>query len=64
MIKHKVIEILSKPKKMSLMLDDFMDVYWGVDVVLEVDSEKYESTATFESLERASKIKIGDVFMR
>ena len=65
MKEFQVTKILSEPRKMPLRLDDnFIIEYWSVAVVLEGNGEKYESAVTFETWEKAQKLKLGDVFLR
>ncbi|WP_186321321.1 hypothetical protein [Bacillus sp. FJAT-22090] len=46
-------------------LDHATIVYWSVPVIMESHKSKlYESTVTFETLEKAEKLKVGDEFLR
>lgn len=64
MITHKVVKVLKEPKKDSLRMDHITIKFWSVAVVLSTDLGEHESTVTFETLEEAQKLKIGDVFWR
>lgn len=64
MKEYRVVEILREPRKEQYRLDHITIEYWTVGVVLEGNGEKYESAVTFESLEKAQKLQIGDVFLR
>lgn len=64
MKEYRVIEILSEPRKEHCRLDHITIEYWSVGVVLEGIGERYESAVTFESLEKAQRLKIEDVFLR
>lgn len=61
---YKVIDILSKPEKMAMRLDHIKLQYWGVFVTLQYGYDVYDSTVTFEDLDEANSLKIGDVFYR
>lgn len=60
----KVVEILKEPKRDYLRLDHTTINFWFVAVVMRTKSGEHESTVTFESLEDAKKLKLGDVFWR
>lgn len=65
MLPHEVVRIIGKPEKMMLRLDDLVEIeYWAVPVIMRQDEEQYESAVTFETLEKAQKLSIGDVFLR
>lgn len=64
MVEHKVVKIIGKPDKMFHRMEEETVDYWGVPVVMEAEKEKYESIVTFERLEKAQNLRIGDVFFR
>lgn len=64
MIEHKVVDIIGQPDKMFHRMEEATIDYWGVPVVIETENEKYESIVTFETLEKARNLRIGDVFLR
>lgn len=64
LIEHKVVEIIGQPDKMFHRMEEETIDYWGVPVVIEAENEKYESIVTFETLEKAQNLRIGDVFLR
>lgn len=64
MKKCKVTRIIRTPEKVSLRLDHITVKYWSVAVVLSCEEEEYESNVTFETLEDAQNLKLGDVFWR
>ena len=64
MIEHKVVEIIGQPDKMFHRIGETTIDYWGIPVVIEAENEKYESIVTFETLEKAQNLRIGDVFLR
>lgn len=59
-----VVKILREPKQDSLRMDHLTIEYWSVAVILKCEDGMYESNVTFESLEKAQKLEIGDVFLR
>lgn len=61
---YKVIELLSAPKALTFKMFEAPSKYYGVTVVLQHEDDIHESTVTFEGLEEAQKLKVGDVFYR
>lgn len=61
---YEVIKILGTAEAMKLRLDHVIVDYWGVAVVLQFNDKRHESIVTFDTLEKAQKLQIGDVFMR
>lgn len=64
MVPHEVIRIIGEPVKMIEKMDHITMVYWGVPVILKQEREQHESTVTFESIDEAIKLRVGDVFLR
>lgn len=64
MKRYFVTAILSKPKKMEIKLDHVAVDYWGVEVEMVADGEAIKTIVTFDKLEKAQKLQIGDVFER
>jgi len=61
---HKVIKILGEAEPMKHRFDHIIVNYWGVPVVLEFNGKRNESIVSFDTLEKAQKLQLGDVFMR
>lgn len=62
---HIVVEILGEPRKMRIKLDHLLNEYWSIPVKLKSPKGKiYQSAVTFETLEKAVALKIGDEFLR
>lgn len=62
---HEIIEILGEPRKMEVKMDHLQFVYWSIPAVLKSDTGLiYESAVTFELLEEAIALKVGDIFKR
>lgn len=62
---HIVTEILGEPRKMAVKLDHIEITYWSVPAKMKSHKGKtYQSAVTFETLEKAVTLKVGDVFLR
>ena len=62
---HTVTEILGEPRKMAVKLDHIEITYWSVPAKMKSHKGKtYQSAVTFETLEKAVTLKVGDVFLR
>lgn len=62
---HVVIEILGEPRKMAVKLDHIEITYWSVPAKMKSHKGKtYQSAVTFETLEKAVTLKVGDIFLR
>lgn len=64
MIPHEVIRIIGEPNPENWKMDHVTIMYWSVPVILRHGNEQHESAVTFETLEKARKLKVGDVFLR
>ena len=59
------MEILKEPRKMKVRLDHLFIEYWSVAVIMKSHKGKlYQSAVTFETLEKAIQLKVGDEFLR
>lgn len=62
---HIVTEILGEPRKMAVKLDHIEITYWSVPAKMKSHKGKtYQSAVTFETLEKAVTLNVGDVFLR
>lgn len=62
---HKVVEILGEPRKLKINLDHLEIEYWSVPAkMMSHKGKTYQSAVTFETLEKASQLKVGDEFLR
>lgn len=62
---HTVEEILREPRKMKFKLDHIELEYWSVAVMMRSHKGKsYQSAVTFDTLDKAIKLKVGDTFLR
>ncbi|MEK4025357.1 hypothetical protein [Sporosarcina sp. FSL W7-1283] len=61
---HEVVVILDKPEQCEQRIVDIVVEYWSVSAVMKNGNDVYTSVITFEALEEAQKLKVGDVFMR
>ena len=62
---HAVVEILGEPRKVAVKLDHIEITYWSVPAKMKSHKGKtYQSAVTFESLEDAIELSIGDTFLR
>lgn len=64
MKQYFVTAILSKPKKMSHKFDHVTIEYWEVEVEMISNGEVIKSIVTFDTEEKANKLRIGDAFER
>lgn len=62
---HAIVEILGEPRKVAVKLDHIEITYWSVPAKMKSHKGKtYQSAVTFETLEEAVKLEVGDEFLR
>lgn len=65
MKKHVVTEILGEPEQDFIRVEnDLSDKFWFVRVKIKSENIVYESSVTFDSLEDAQNLRVGDEFYR
>lgn len=64
MKKYKVKEILSEPRKAIIVMEGVVDQFWSTAVLMQLGDDVFESSVTFDNLEKSKSLKIGDVFER